>query len=1181
MGHPLWCKLLGSLTLAALVAVGTGARAETDVLDSVHVESLARVIGNPEATRYLVERLRAGAVAVDAEILSRLEAVLQAPGETASPDALDYFETHVRPVLAEHCIECHGPERQKMGLRLDRRAGMLQGGESGPALVPGDALASRLMQVLRYDGEVKMPPTGKLDDEKIAAIEAWITMGAPWPSDDAPVAAVGQSFDEKVAEARAEHWAFQPVKEPNLPELDDAWVQSPIDQFVLARLREASLAPSVKADKRTLIRRATFDLLGLPPTPGEVDAFLADESPEAFERVVDRLLASPHYGERWARYWLDIARYSDTKGYVFQEERAFPFSHTYRDYVIHAFNEDLPYDRFLMHQLAADKMDFGGDKRPLAAMGYLTLGRRFIGNIHDITDDRIDVVTRGMMGLTVSCARCHDHKFDPISAADYYALYGVFRSSEQPEELPLLEEPDPENPLYQKFVAELTSAEGEVSRYVQELHIGILSHTRENTTEYLLAAHDAQQAVDSEALQTLARDRGLRWQLVERWRDYLKAKSAAPDAIWGPWAAFAVLSQEEFPTLAPELARQFFEHVYADQPINAKIAAAFEGASPTSMEEVAQRYGRALDDAARQWAELLASYSQIATRVEGAAPTRPTALPDPDAEAVRQVLYGLDSPSNVPSSDVEMLSDVPTRDQVRNRRNAVLRIKATHPGRPDRAMALTDAATLFDPYVFLRGDPAKTGDKVPRRFLQVLDPACTPFAQGSGRLELAKAIASARNPLTARVFVNRVWMYHFGRPLVETTSDFGVRSEPPSHPELLDYLAWRFVQDGWSIKRLHRMIMLSSAYQQSSDDREDAVGVDPVNRLVWRQNRQRLDLESMRDAMLVAAGTLDTAMYGPSVDITQRPFPSRRSVYSYIERQNLPGMFRTFDFASPDAHSPKRYSTTVPQQALFMLNGPFAVEQARVVARRVEGELAERVHRLHEIVYQRPASEDEVVLAQEFVSRAAEAAPLDPPAPPEWEYGYGSVDPEANAVTSFTALPHWTGEAWQGGPALPDAGLGWVTLSARGGHPGGDAAHSAIRRWVSPVDGVIAIDGELKHNAEPGDGVSGYVVSSRAGIVWSGTAFNTSVESNVEAIAVAVGDTIDLAVACGQDESHDSFSWHPRIMLIERSGASTGPTQWLAKVDFAGPMPEPPAPLDPWEQYAQVLLMTNEFLFVD
>ncbi|HXT61171.1 MAG TPA: DUF1549 domain-containing protein, partial [Pirellulales bacterium] len=383
--------------------------------------------------------------------------------EVAAPSAeqIEFFEKQVRPVLVNRCQACHGAKKQESGLRLDSREALAAGIDGAPVMVPGDPDKSRLVQVVRYDGDVQMPPEGKLPDAELASLTTWIKMGAPWPRNGEPEASASGSASaaaasknqgadaprspaERLAEVRESHWAFRPVTLPPLPAVRNAaWCATPIDAFILHELEAKGLTPSPQADRRTLLRRASFDLIGLPPTAAEVEAFERDDLPDAWPRAVDRLLASVHYGERWARHWLDVARYADTKGYVFTQERRYPFSYTYRDYVIRAFNEDLPYDRFVKEQLAADQLPLEGNKRALAAMGFLTVGRRFMFNTHDIIDDRIDVVSRGLMGMTVTCARCHDHKFDPIPTADYYSLYGVFASSVEPDDLPLVEEPKP------------------------------------------------------------------------------------------------------------------------------------------------------------------------------------------------------------------------------------------------------------------------------------------------------------------------------------------------------------------------------------------------------------------------------------------------------------------------------------------------------------------------------------------------------------------------------------------------------------------------------------------------------------------------------------------------------------------------------------------------------------------
>jgi hypothetical protein len=525
---------------------------------------------------------------------------------------------------------------------------------------------------------------------------------------------------------------------------------------------------------------------------------------------VDRLLASPHYGERWGRHWLDVARYADTKGYVFTEERRYAYAYTYRDYVIRAFNDDLPYDQFVLQQLAADRLPLGEDKRPLAAMGFLTLGRRFLNNVHDIIDDRIDVVTRGLLGLTVACARCHDHKFDPISTRDYYALYGVFASSVEPKDLPLIGAPE-RTPEYLAFEKELQAREAAVDRY------------REENKEELAKKN-------------------------RKFRDGLRALQKKVD----------------------------------------------------------------------QW-------------------------------------------------------------------------KASNPAAPPRAMVLQDAPNPRNAAVLIRGNPNNRGPVVPRQVPEVLAGAKRqPFTDGSGRLELARAIASPDNPLTARVLVNRVWLNHFGAGLVRTPSDFGLRSEPPTHPALLDYLAARFVGDGWSLKKLHRLILLSKAYQQGSADHARGLQVDPENRLLWKMNRRRLDFEALRDALLAVSGKLDLKMSGPPVDLLTTPFSGRRTVYGFIDRQNLPGLFRTFDFASPDASSPQRYQTTVPQQALFLMNSPFVLEQAQLLTRRPEvadqAEAEARIVQLYRRVYGRAPEREEVALGQRFVQEAERMpAPAGAQALGAWE----------------------------------------------------------------------------------------------------------------------------------------------------------------------------------------------------
>ena len=845
-----------------------------------------------------------------------------------TPEAVEFFEKKVRPVLAEHCCSCHGPKKQRAGLRLDTAAGVKAGADNGPVVTAGDPAQSRLIAAVNRKGAFPMPPKATLPPDAVAALTEWVKVGAPFP-DDAGGRANG--IDPKT------HWAFQPLRKPAVPTV--ANVTSPIDAFVQAKLRDKGLSLAPRADRRTLIRRAYFDLIGLPPTAAEIEAFEKDMSPDAWATVVDRLLASPHYGERWARHWLDVARYSDTKGYVFQEERTFPYAYTYRDYVVRSFNDDKPYNRFVVEQLAADKLPLGDDKSPLAAMGFLTLGRRFLNNPHDIIDDRIDVVTRGLMGLTVSCARCHDHKFDPIPQKDYYSLHGVFASSVEPKDLPLIGAAKM-TPEVAAFEAELKTREDELKAETAKRHARYMTKLRsaDGIADYIRAVLDGAGG--------FVRERDLSRYVFDRWKGFLAAEAKAGSPVFGPLQALAAIPEAEFATKAPDVIAGLGKD--PQKPVNPLVAKALADAKPKALREAVDAYGRLIAAQPSVWV-----------------PTRD------QAELLR--VLGKDGPLDIPVSDLDKIQNRLDRDQLRAIQKKIDAFKATSPAAPPRAMVLNDTPAPVNPVVFLRGNPGNRGPAVPRQFLAVAAVAeRKPFTDGSGRLELAQAIASPDNPLTARVFVNRVWIGHFGQGLVRTPSDFGVRSDPPTHPELLDWLARRFIQDGWSVKRLHRTIMLSATYQQASTTSPELAQLDPENKLLAHQNRRRLDFEAMRDGLLSAAGRLDSTVGGRPVDLFKAPFPTRRTVYGFIDRQNLPGTFRAFDFASPDQHSPQRFQTTVAPQALYLMNSPFVAEQAKAVANRPEVVSAktpdEKVTRLYRAVLGRSPSSEELAIAREFVA---------------------------------------------------------------------------------------------------------------------------------------------------------------------------------------------------------------------
>jgi hypothetical protein len=821
--------------------------------------------------------------------------------------------------------------------------------------------------------------------------------------------------------------------------------------------------------------------------------------------------------------------------------------------VVSALNADMPYDQFLVNQIAADRVieeqKKNGAKpetQNLAAMGFLTVGRRFLNAQPDIIDDRIDVVCRGTMGLTVGCARCHDHKFDPIPTADYYSLYGVFASSTEPagDAEPLLVGAQ-KTPAVLEYEKELAAREAAIEKFKQERLDSAVTPLKnaKSIATYMLALGRPRGDAEGQKLNRFA---------LKRWRTYLEGTASRKDAVFVPWHKLAALPEKDFEKAAAGVMKSLTAD--AKNPLDVRLVKAL-GAKPLkSLDDVAAAYGAFLEE------EIKNPRSAVATAA--------------------------DFPTNLTLANVESIftgNDRSAYNALKQKRDAVT---ATHPGAPARAMVLVDAPTPVNPVIFKRGNAGNRGPQVPRQFLACISgDDRKPFTQGSGRLELARAIASTGNPLTARVFVNRVWLEHFGKGLVRTPSDFGIRGDRPTHPELLDYLAVQFMQNGWSIKQLHRMIMLSATYQQSSQASAKAMQDDADNKWVSHQNRQRLDFEAMRDSLLFAAGELDRTIGGRSVDILAQPFSHRRTIYGFVDRQNLPNMFRAFDFASPDQHAPMRFTNTVPQQALFMMNSPFVVEQSRALAAKgADLPPAERVKLLYQIAFARNPTEGELKLGVQFV-QSDSALPVAAVSGPAWRYGYGQYDEKSQRVTAFTPLPHFTGSAWQGGKAIPDPRLFYCLLTPQGGHTGRDQAHAVIRRWTAPRDGTLTIGGTLAHGSANGDGVRGRIVSSRTGELASLTVQNKSAQTQLDGVDVKTGDTIDFVVDCRSSDTSDSFTWTVNLKMknIPDSVAGGEDTlEWDSQKDFAGPDTKPrAAPLTPWEKYAQILLETNEFVFVD
>jgi hypothetical protein len=968
---------------------------------------------------------------------------------------IDYFEAKVRPLLAAKCYACHSARLSSPmgGLRFD-----------DPATVR--SAAARLLPAIRYQS-VGMPPTGKLPADEVAIFEKWVEMGTPVPA--------GTADSNRPAAKATNHWAWQPLRPGT----------GGIDSLIAAKLKENGLSASPRADQRTLIRRLSFDLTGLPPAAADFDL--------PTEKAVDKYLASPRFGERWARHWMDVARYADT-GFL---SRPFLASFPYRDWLIDAFNRDVPYDRFIALQLAADQLP-NTPRKDFAALGFLSLGQnpnRAV-DLPDVVDDKIDLVSRGLLGLTVACARCHDHKFDPIPTKDYYGLYGVFANTRYGVE-PVHVAPLPA--FYEKRSAERKRI---LDAYITERLEVLRAEFREpkEVRRYLEALWEGRN-LSPARLENLAREKNLLSLVLTRW-----AARVASDPFFAAWRQATV------------------------SPVNAYL------------ERLAGPEGQAL------------------LRGPGAPPQVPVEdfpaiMTEGDANTTRDLQWQYE----------QMLND------------------ALYRGSKSIVLGANDRPVIKPAYVFNRGNQNDIGDPVNRCFPSALLSAPTCFQSGSGRLELAQAITSERNPVAARVLVNRIWQRLFGEGLVRTPSDFGIRGDLPTHPELLDRLAEDFLRDGLSMKRLIRRIVLSATYQQSSADRPAARLKDPENKLLWRMPRRRLDFEALRDSMLSVAGRLDDTLGGQPISLVTLPADPRRTIYSIIERERPLALLKTFDVADPEQHSPQRYQTTVPQQGLFLLNSPFIGEIAQALAAR-----ATSITDLYNRVLGRDPTSKDLELAAPLWRAQQPPAPPSPSSP--WRYGTASFDPATGKVSRFLPFRYFTGRAWQNASAGIDPVTGAAKLTAAGGAPGDDLNAVAVRRWIAPAAGPLSIDAKLVLSVGPlairfhlSNGIRGWVVSDRKGVLgkWrvdpppapaDGISYkaNPSVDTNLNAIAVEAGEILDFVVDADGDYEADDFQWSPVL--------TQGASKWDARKEFAGPAI---ARLNPREQLAQVLLLTNEFAFLD
>ena len=924
---------------------------------------------------------------------------------------IEFFEKEVRPVLAENCLECHSGVKAKVGLQLNSRSGWLRGSDYQKVVDLENPAESVVLKAINHTGpaSMKMPKGGeKLSEEAISAIESWIAMKLPWPEE----VAVDSAKDPR------DHWSFQPVAKPDIPA---DFTGNPIDFFIEQKLASAGLEAAAKADRYTRYRRLTFDLLGLPPEFEEMQRFIDDprSDEEVWSELVARLLDSPRYGERWARHWMDVARYADTKGYeVGGRERRFVHSYTYRDWLIRAMNEDLPYDDFLMYQLAAEQLveRDSPEKRHLAALGFITLSKN--GKQELVIDDRLDTTFRGTMGLTVACARCHDHKFDPISTKEYYGLAGVFLNSVEPKTKPVIGEPK-SGPEYENYLKDLAAEKKKLDDF-----------------------------------------------------------------------------------LNPKLAKL-----------------------------------------AEQYPKLKGNRDGLLAKMDGE-----------------------------------------SRKKLRNLQGKFDKFIADRGMEPDKALIIEDRPKPINQHVFIRGNPGRRGELAPRRFLSIISGEESPeFPNGSGRLDMAREIVDPNNPLTARVMVNRVWMWHFGEGIVRTVSDFGTQGEPPTHPELLDFLAAWFVENDWSLKKLHQLILESEVWQRSSIHPRQAefAEIDPENFLLWKANRRRLDFEQMRDGMLKVTGHLSDEMFGHPVKILEKnAYSNRRSLYAFIDRQNLAPVFRNFDFSNPQETTGKRPSTAIPMQTLFALNNGFVQTHASKLA-AAHQESEDRIGALHRAVFAAEPDDNHRTLTDSFLTsyRSEAESRGDAQTLTEWSYGWGRPDLAAKTV-DFNPFTHWTGSKWQIEKEwpIPNDPRSYLGLSGDGaGHPGHDRDHSLIIRWQAPRDLTVNLSGVIRRpNQGKGDGVRGTVFVENRGVIHAATLLpdRTDLPMNVPAIALKKGEFLHLMIDAGEagNCAFDTVNWQPELQ-----NAANPSERWKFNDQFSGP-----ANLaSPLESYAQALLISNRFQFVD
>lgn len=883
----------------------------------------------------------------------------------AEPNApnVEFFEKSVRPLLVKHCYECHSGDDVDGGLRLDSRNGVMKGGDSGPVVIGKDVAKSRLIEAVRYKNrDLLMPPKGQLSAADVAVLEKWVSLGTPDPRDGKVGSSDGPS-GMTIKDGR-KFWSLQPVANPDVPSVkNNKWVQTPIDAFILSKLEQRNLNPAPPADKRTLIRRVTFDLTGLPPTPSEVNEFLADDSADAWKKVVDRLLDSPQYGVRWGRHWLDVARYADSNG--LDENLAYGNAWRYRDYVVNAFNNDKPFDRFLIEQLAGDLVP-KADHESITATGFLVLGAKVLAEpdkeklFMDTIDEQLDTLGKAFLGMTLGCSRCHDHKFDPIKQTDYYALAAIFKSTQTygPTQTGVIKHWNERSVATPEELAELKKVNAQIkakqsaaSSFKSKATAQIRTAARANAAAYLVAAVELHPDSTLTEVAAVAERFQLHARILHHCRLHLDYHK--DDSFFGKW--------HEILTANPKATVK------------------------EQQQAVEQHYGALFTEAEKSWAEARKQNPKT------------TSLSDPKLEAARLALNDNSGFLAVPPKP-EFAFDPQTLAEYYRLMEEARVIESNAPDEPS-LMSVTDGEIRETLPIHIRGSHRNLGEPVAREFPEVMrSSSVRPVLpkNGSGRLELARWMASSQHPLTARVFVNRMWRWHFGKGIVGTTENFGALGDRPSHPELLDWLARNFMANGWSTKDLHRLILSSNVYRMASNHPNETAGqaADPGNRLSWKFRIQRLEAEQLRDSILAVSGRLDRKLGGKTVPLRNRQFvfnhtsvdhtkyeSLRRATYLPVIRNNIYTLFEQFDFPDPTMPTGNRNSTTVAPQALLLLNSDLVMDSADAFAKQLMSAMSgdsdstsrERVQLAYEFAFARKPTQAETDRAVRFISSASQS----------------------------------------------------------------------------------------------------------------------------------------------------------------------------------------------------------------